>query len=431
MSDSSAAPVQAPITVAELIRASVAVRTEREATNNIGPATIQMDELMESLVQEVGEAAFANLARDLTRWIPPSPPPSHGSPFIPGTYGPPLSPPSWARPMPPGSFSEFGRFGRWDAATRHQLYVAGVEYEQEKYTAQCKDSVPNYEPHPAYSRFLELATNMNPLGDFFESFFEDDLPESGVMPHPWDQDPDALEYKGFYTVLEDLLEHGPALGFERSHSLHPNDPARFPFTAQELMDAGVAMEAEMQAHDCTTISPNYTPHPAFDKLLEMCDQLTDQHTSPHAFVDHNLRREGLLQWLSLESVYLCTSRAELLRRPLFPEDDYDDTTLSLTEASDLVATFEQLEIASIPAEDMECSICYLRFDEDSPNFDNSPIKTPCCRQIFGKGCYMEVLGSDARCPMCRRHIRELKHVPAPDMTDSVTESEIALPDDWR
>lgn len=46
MSDSSAAPVQAPITVVELIRASVTACKEREAINNIGPATIQMDELI-------------------------------------------------------------------------------------------------------------------------------------------------------------------------------------------------------------------------------------------------------------------------------------------------------------------------------------------------------------------------------------------------
>ncbi|KAH3912020.1 hypothetical protein HBH56_120590 [Parastagonospora nodorum] len=44
MSDSFSAPVEAPITVAELIRASVTARIEREATDNI-----------------VGEAAFINL----------------------------------------------------------------------------------------------------------------------------------------------------------------------------------------------------------------------------------------------------------------------------------------------------------------------------------------------------------------------------------
>jgi hypothetical protein len=189
------------------------------------------------------------------------------------------------------------------------------------------------------------------------------------------------------------------------------------------------METEMQTHDCTTTSLNYTPHPAYDKVMEMCDQLDEQYTCPLRFIEHNLGRQGLLQWLPLESVYLCTSREQLVQRRLFPDGYYDDTTLSLTNASDLVATFEQLEIASIPAEDMECSICYLRFDEDSPNFDNSPIKTPCCRQIFGKGCYMEALGSDARCPMCRRHVSKLEHVPAPDVTDPVTEAEIALPVD--
>lgn len=331
--------------------------------------------------------------------------------------------------MPPSSFREFGLSGRWDATTRHQLHVAGVEYEQEKYTAQCKDSVPNYEPHPAYSRFLELATNMVPLGDFIESFFEDDLPESGIMPHPWDHNPDALEYKGFSTVLDDLLERGPALAFDRSLLLDPDDPTHFPFTVQELIDAGVAMETEMQAHECTTTSPNYTPHPAYDNVLEMCDQLDQQRTCPLRFIEHNLGRQGLLQWLPLESVYLCTSRDQLVERRLFPEGYYDDTELFIAKASDLIATFEQLEIASIPAEDMECSICYLRFDEASPNFDNSPIKTPCCRQIFEKGCYIGALGSDARCPMCRRHVTELEHVPAPDVKDPATGAEIVLPDD--
>ncbi|EAT78838.1 hypothetical protein SNOG_13814 [Parastagonospora nodorum SN15] len=50
MSDSFSAPVEAPITVAELIRASVTARIEREATDNIGTASIRMEELIESLV---------------------------------------------------------------------------------------------------------------------------------------------------------------------------------------------------------------------------------------------------------------------------------------------------------------------------------------------------------------------------------------------
>jgi hypothetical protein len=126
MSDSFSAPVQAPITVAELIRASVTARTEREATDNIDAASIRMEELIESLVQELGEAAFINLARDLSRWVPPSPLPS---------YGPSLSLNSYGHALAPGSFRESGRFGQWDGTTRHQLYVPGVEYEQEEYTA--------------------------------------------------------------------------------------------------------------------------------------------------------------------------------------------------------------------------------------------------------------------------------------------------------
>ncbi|KAH5023931.1 hypothetical protein HBI24_178610 [Parastagonospora nodorum] len=65
MSDSFSTPVEAPITVAELIRASVTAHIEREATDNIGAASIGMEELIESLVQEVGEAAFINLLAEL------------------------------------------------------------------------------------------------------------------------------------------------------------------------------------------------------------------------------------------------------------------------------------------------------------------------------------------------------------------------------
>jgi hypothetical protein len=219
-----------------------------------------------------------------------------------------------------------------------------------------------------------MARNMIPLGDFVESFFEDDLPESGIMPHPWDQDQDAHEYKGFYTVLDDLTrEHRPSLRVDRSfsedypRSLDADDPIRISFTAQEFVDAGVAMETEMQAHNSITSSPNYTPHPAYEKDLEMCDQLHDQLTFPLHFIENNLGGQGLLQWISLELVYRSTTCTQLLHWRLFSDDN---TTLSVFEASDLVATFEQLEIASIPAEDMECSICYLRLNEASPEFDN-------------------------------------------------------------
>jgi hypothetical protein len=99
--------------------------------------------------------------------------------------------------------------------------------------------------------------------------------------------------------------------------------------------------------------------------------------------------------------------------------------LDAAAALDLVATFEQLEIASIPAKDMECSICYLRFDESSPVFDNSPVKTRCFRRTFGDFCYIEALGNYDLRPMCRRHVDELNIVLALAVAVPATQAENA------
>ncbi|KAF2875100.1 hypothetical protein BDV95DRAFT_603866 [Massariosphaeria phaeospora] len=89
------------------------------------------------------------------------------------------------------------------------------------------------------------------------------------------------------------------------------------------------------------------------------------------------------------------------------------------EALALVESFEQVDIATIPAEDMRCPICLLDFgnvDEELPATDgaatepndevsNNPVRTP-CGHLFGKSCLVEIFETvKALCPICRTKLR--------------------------
>jgi hypothetical protein len=113
------------------------------------------------------------------------------------------------------------------------------------------------------------------------------------------------------------------------------------------------------------------------------------------------------------------------------------------DASAFVDTLEEVDIATIPAEDMRCPHCWLPFgttDEDDPAFvfvpdpddppelaarqvafselpfcaarpDNNPVRTP-CGHLFGRSCLIETLEKvDTLCPTCRKELRPKPQVP--------------------
>jgi hypothetical protein len=71
------------------------------------------------------------------------------------------------------------------------------------------------------------------------------------------------------------------------------------------------------------------------------------------------------------------------------------------EAAALVDELEKVDVADVAVEDMACPICYYKFDAPQSDVDDSPVKTACCRQIFGRECLTQAYMSRGNCPMCR------------------------------
>jgi hypothetical protein len=113
------------------------------------------------------------------------------------------------------------------------------------------------------------------------------------------------------------------------------------------------------------------------------------------------------------------------------------------DAVAFVDTLEQVDISTIPEEDLKCPHCWLPFgttDEDDPTFmfdpdadespelaarqialhempfcearpDNNPVRTP-CGHLFGKSCLIETIEKvDTLCPTCRKELRPKPEVP--------------------
>jgi hypothetical protein len=113
------------------------------------------------------------------------------------------------------------------------------------------------------------------------------------------------------------------------------------------------------------------------------------------------------------------------------------------DAVKFVDTLEQVDISTIPEEDLKYSHCWLPFgttDEDDPTFvfapdanespevaarqvalhempfcearpDNNPVRTP-CGHLFGRGCFIETMEKvDTLCPTCRKELRPAPKVP--------------------
>jgi hypothetical protein len=116
------------------------------------------------------------------------------------------------------------------------------------------------------------------------------------------------------------------------------------------------------------------------------------------------------------------------------------------DAEAFVDSLEQVEISTIPAEDMRCPHCWLDFgttEDDVPtlsqasgqsvqevaerqdNFsdmpfptaspNNDPVRTP-CGHIFGRDCLIESLQKvGTTCPICRQELRPQPQVPQPQV----------------
>jgi hypothetical protein len=71
------------------------------------------------------------------------------------------------------------------------------------------------------------------------------------------------------------------------------------------------------------------------------------------------------------------------------------------EAAALVDELEKVNVVDVAVEDMACPICYYKFDAPQFDVDDSPVKTACCRQIFGRECLTQAYMLRGDCPMCR------------------------------
>jgi hypothetical protein len=98
----------------------------------------------------------------------------------------------------------------------------------------------------------------------------------------------------------------------------------------------------------------------------------------------------------------------------YPHPDTRPYAVDRDLALSIVGDLESIDAASLTPEDLRCCICYSNYDDGSP-VDDSPIKTPCCRQMFGRNCLVEALMKECHCPMYRAcYVAEHQHNVDPD-----------------
>jgi hypothetical protein len=218
------------------------------------------------------------------------------------------------------------------------IIMRGQEYEQEKYAHRCFGLFPNYTPHPAFLHLEAMALDSAAEGDDITQAIEHQMVSEGRTSHPWDGDglysdlyrPFIATWKEFqWRKAEDKAqqEHeggnhddsedsessrlglSPTTGGYSSdddeqsvtqYTLRSPTPTshELPFTACDLVSAGVALDVEMQKVNCNRKRPNYNPHPAYTRLMEMWTQLHSSGDYLLAFIYGQLGRADVVEWLS-------------------------------------------------------------------------------------------------------------------------------------
>jgi hypothetical protein len=401
----SASALSTTITAQELVRAGAEVAEELQDTNT--PVEVDCTRfltMVNNLRAEVGEDVLASFVRVVASLYPPT------------TESPEVQ------------------------FTPADIIRAGREYEEEKYAHGCYSYVPNYTPHPAFDRFEMMA--LDPLAEdpHVTQAIKDELANQEIL-RPWDGDVYWYMYRSFMDTWDELqcsrveeqdnrlawrddddelsvlsyisadhatLESLPGLPVSLNPCSATPSPDDLLFTPRELLDAGIALDAEMQANNCDAANPTYTPHPAFDAFMEMWRQLRSAGEYALMFIYGELGRPGMVEWVSLARTYHVLGE-EMFFRVVRVVNSFPESrppVMDRDSASDIVGAFERIDVASLAPEDMRCAICYSNFDDivlgpEGLPVDDSPVKTPCCGQVFGRNCFVESLLSDCRCPMCR------------------------------
>jgi len=181
----------------------------------------------------------------------------------------------------------------------------------------------------------------------------------------------------------------------------------------ELYDAGQALNAEMHDHGSRGPVPNYTPHPAYDRFLELYEELREAGLHPLGFLEDNypgmdeytpFRRNmeecstcGCLEYIChidddegnsrcIESFEDSSAGAS----DIYSDDGFYGRDMDDEEAFDFVSALDTVDLASIAPDDMKCAICWDDFDDViDRGIDTTPVRTPCCRRIFMKDCLVE------------------------------------------
>jgi hypothetical protein len=394
MSNPSVKPTQDPLTAQELVRAIVAARQNVEHTPQTDEIFSHLESVGSRLRAEVGGETYFVFADTIARFR------NEMDKDYPIDKHLGLSIPH--RLYDINTIFSF---------TSQELFAAAREYDEEKYAARCRSSKPNYEPHPAFDRFNKMAEELTSKCNI-NLYYERATKENALTVPPWLNDADAQSYNGFPDTLLD--RQSPGWGLELAESSErrgsiSSDRTDLPdFTARELLDAGIALDAEMRANNCETGTPDYSPHPAYDRFMEMKPQMEDSESLCLFMIQEQLGRAGVSQWLSLEATYRVMEHQTLDNRP----------GMTLIDAADIVDHFKRPEVESISLENIQCPICFIDFNEPAPDeINNTPVRAPCCNQIFGRGCYIKALEGDKRCPMCRTGFEiEITTAPVDELT---------------
>ncbi|KAJ4363565.1 hypothetical protein N0V83_009861 [Neocucurbitaria cava] len=201
------------------------------------------------------------------------------------------------------------------------------------------------------------------------------------------------------------------------------DPGEFNQAASDTSFEGLSFTPEefvtaMAAGDDEFLTLAETA-PQLDAVILMLHELAVKKVNIPAFLDGHmppdggLMLNGVLTCLNTGGVLMNISQALVQISESMNEDallqhpDMSPPNISHEDAVAFVNSLPDLDIQTIPRQDLRCPLCWADFDEVVDGYNNKPKRAPCCGKWFGTDCLVESLeGTGPLCPLCRQAMPE-------------------------
>ena len=255
-----------------------------------------------------------------------------------------------------------------------QFLAAGYLLEEEWIQRQCDidDYIPDYEPCPAFDIVATMAVELEKRGHAPVDFLRAGLNEAGPPPNL-----ENFEGSEFERILRDWKEIEPL---------------------------EVGLRAYVDSDELLYLPDDFSVNTNYLRLMGGLTAAAEYGEAPFLASHDRVMEEIRDDEEQFARLWLLSTPANRL------------------EIFDFVNGLEKPGIASIAPEDMACPVCLEDFHATTPLIDHKPIKAPCCRQLFGRGCLVEALVCDrTRCPMCRQDIVRIARQQASSSSRALSE----------